>query len=403
MSIQILGNTDYADLVQEVWDNNLRRQSVPADIFGELVGLYSEELRMLPNSLIMRLPFKKGVYRHTIVLLMALAGAGVNGRTDQVDQEEAQVLKYFTAYSNDYSHAVSTRKYGIDAHVNEGLGLMKWINQQLGDWHKEKFGRKCRQALLQRVDEDLVVAPTSRTQHWNKNMLMKNVSLVYSAGNQPTYDSTLATMTESLGDAIETAGASAAWDTKYFAAIRHFATNMWEIEPYTANRYALTVPGFQSLGLKDLTTSGSLAYFQKDSFVKEIAPNAWQYYIGSLPIYGLDLWEDPRSPVLQRTGSDGSWAVAAYYRGMGSTDDRPTSGTLVDCGFLMGKSPIVVAEHEKLHYEEEIRSYGKRAGIGAFRGCGAQALEFDTGNPGDTTRRNQNSAVILARRTSATA
>lgn len=403
MSIQVVGNTDYADLVQEVWDSNLRRQSVPADIFGELVGIYSEELRMLPDALIMRLPFKKGVYRHTIILLMALAGAGVNGRTEQDGQEESQVLKYFTAYSNDYSHGVSTKKYGIDAHVNEGMGLMKWINTQLGDWHKEKFGRKCRQALLQRVDEDLVVAPTSRTQHWNKNMLMKNVSLVYSAGNQPTYDSTLATMTENLGDAITTAGASAAFDVKYFAAIRHFASNIWEMEPYAANRYAFTVPMFQSLGLKDISTTGSLANLQKDSFIKEIAPIAWQYYLGSHPIYGIDLWEDPRSPVLVLTGSNGSWVVTAYYRGMGSTDDRPTSGTIVDCGFLMGKSPIVVAEHEKLHYEEELKNYGKRAGVAAFRGAGCQALEFDIGNVGDLTRRNQNSAVIMARRTAATA
>src|SRR5690606_15269768 len=98
MSIQIVGNTDYADLVQETWDANLRRQSLPADIFGELVGIYSEELRMLPDGIMMRLPFKKGVYRHTIVLLMALSGAGVNGRTDQENQEESQVLKYFTAY-----------------------------------------------------------------------------------------------------------------------------------------------------------------------------------------------------------------------------------------------------------------------------------------------------------------
>lgn len=399
--LQILGNTDVSALAQEAWDANLRRQSTPADIFGELVGLYSEEFRKMPDSIMMKVAFKKGVYRHTIALLMNLSGAGVNGRTDQESQEESQVLKYFTAYSNDYSHAVSTKQYGIDAHVAEGVGLLKWVNEQLGDWHKEKTGLKCRQALVQRFDEDLVVAPASRTQHWNRNILVKNVAEVYSAGNQPTYSSTLGTYTENIGDAIETAGASAAWDTKFLNAINYFATSVWEVEPYIGQRYAVTVPAFQSQLLKDVSTAGTLAALRRDVFVKEIAERAWQYYLGS---YGnIDLWEDGRAPMLQRGGSNGSWTITAYYRRMGTTDDRPSSGTNMDVGFLCGKSALVMGEHEKLHYEEDMRNYGKRKGIGAFRGCGIQSLEWDIGNVGDATRRNQHSAMLLARRTSATA
>lgn len=399
--LRLLGNTDLAALAQEDWDSTLRMQSTPTDIFGELVGLYSEEVRMMPDAIVMKLPFKKGVYRQTIALLMNLSGAGVNGRTDQEGNEESQVLKYFTAYSNDYSHAVNTEQYGLDAHTKEGWGLLKMVEPQLSTWGKEKYGQKARQAHLQVYDTDLVAAPASRTQGWNKNMLVKNVQMVYSANNQPTYDNTLATMTENIGDAITTAGASASWDVKFMAAVQYFSTAVWELEPYVDNRIAVTVPSFQSMLLKDVSTSGSLANLQKDSFVKEIAGKAYKWYLGS--IYNLDLFEDNRNAVLQRTGSDGSWVITPYYRGMGTTDNRPTSGTIMDVGGAFGKSALVWAEHERLHFEEEARNYGKRKGIGAFRGGAFNLLEYDIGNKSATTRRNQNSGVILSRRTTATA
>lgn len=395
--VRILGNTDLAALAQEDWDSTLRMQSTPTDIFGELVGLYSEEVRMLPDKIIMKLPFKKGVYRQTIALLMLLSAAGVNGRTDQEGNEESQVLKYFTAYSNDYSHAVNTEQYGLDSHTKEGWGLIKMVEPQLSIWHKEKYGRKARQAGLQRFDEDLVVAPASRTQHWNKNVLIKNVGITA----QPTYSHTLATFTENIGDGIETAGASAAWDVKFLASIQHFAQAVWEIEPYADNRYTVTVPSFQAMLLKDVSTTGTFANLSKDSFIKEIAGRAWKWYLGS--IYNLDLYVDDRHPMVQRTGSDGSWALTAYYRGMGTTDTRPTSGTNMDIGYVFGKSPLVFAEHERLHFEEEARNYGKRKGIGAFRGGGFNLLEYDIGTVSATSRRNQNSGTVWTRRTAATA
>jgi hypothetical protein len=88
---------------------------------------------------------------------------------------------------------------------------------------------------------------------------------------------------------------------------------------------------------------------------------------------------------------------------MGTTDTRPTTGTLMDVGFVCGKAALVKAEHERLHFEEEARNYGKRKGIGAFRGMAYNALEYDIGTASATSRRNQSSGVVLARRTSATA
>jgi hypothetical protein len=164
---------------------------------------------------------------------------------------------------------------------------------------------------------------------------------------------------------------------------------------------AVTVPAFQSMLLRDISTTGTYANLAKDSFIKEIAGNAWKWYLGS--VYNLDIFIDDRAPVLERTGADGSYALTATYRGMGTTDTRPTTGTLMDVGFVCGKAALVKAEHERLHFEEEARNYGKRKGIGAFRGMAYNALEYDIGTASATSRRNQSSGVVLARRTSATA
>jgi hypothetical protein len=90
----------------------------------------------------------------------------------------------------------------------------------------------------------------------------------------------------------------------------------WEIEPYTANRYCVTVPGYQSSVLKDLGTDGTLADLRKETYVKEIAGKAWNDYLGTYQ--DIDLFEDPRAPVLVLTGQDGAWVVTSYYRKMGT-------------------------------------------------------------------------------------
>lgn len=390
--LRLIGDTDLGALVMQVWDSTLQVQSTPADIFGSLVGIYNEDLKMIPDGVITKLPFKPGIYKHTMVLLMNLSNDGVGGRTDQEGQEETQVLKHFTAYSQDYSHAVNTEQYGMDAHTKAGYNILQAVTPQLSTWHKEKFGLKCRQGGAEKYDDDLVLAPTSLTQHWNKNILIKGCDV---DTEQPTYSNTLATYTESIGDAMNV-GSTTDFDITFLTNVGEFMSLRWEIEPYIDNRYIVTVPGFQSSVLKDMGTSSTFSQLRRDTFVKEIAGQAWKGYLGSYQ--NLDLFEDPRSPVFVLTGSDGSWVVTSYYRKMGTTDDRPTSGTRFDVGYGLGKGALVVTEHEKLHYEEEMKNYGKRKGIGAFRGCAVSNLEYDIPTETASTRRAQSSGLLLGKR-----
>jgi len=390
----LAGNANLSQLVTEDWDLQLQEQTRQGDIFSDLAGLYVEGSRTLPSAIVMQLPFRPGIYKHTIGLMLDLSGDGVNGRTDQEGSEEDQDLKYFVAYSNDYSHAVNSQQYGIDAHTKAAYKILERVTKQLGIWHKQKAGLKMRQALVEVVDDDLVVAPTSQTQGLNSNFFVKGADV---ETEQPVYDSTLTDYVDNLGDAAEIASVTD-WDVQFMTSVKHQMTAVFEIEPYIDGRYAVTIPAFQSSPLTDVSISGSLANLQRDTFVKEIASEAWNNgsYIGS--VNGTDYFVDTAAPMMAFTGSTGSWTVATTYRKMGGTDDRPTSGTRYELGFGLGRSSLVWAEHEPTHMEDDPQNYGKRKGIGAFRGAGANLLEFDIGTKTDTSRRNQNSCVLLTKR-----
>jgi hypothetical protein len=384
---------DITQLLQENWTMQLQEQTRQGDIFSDLAGLFVEGSRTLPTGIVMRLPFRKGIYRHTIGLLMDLSGDGVNGRTDQEGNEETQDLKFFVAYSNDYSHAVNSQQYGIDKHTKDAYNILSSVTKQLGTWHKQKAGLKMRQALLELVDDDLTVSPTSQTQGLNKNFFLKGIDI---DTEQPVYDSTLVDYVNNIGDAAELAGVTD-WDVTFMNNILFYARATVELEPYIDGRYAVTVPAFEATPLKDVGTTGSMWDLKRDTFVQEIAGEAWKNsYLGTYQ--NIDLFEDSASPMMTFAGSTGSWAATTYYKKMGSTDDRPSSGVRYDVGNLCGKSAIVWAEHEATHMEDDPQNYGKRKGIGAFRGAGANALEFDVGTKTDTSRRNQSSAILLTKR-----
>jgi len=392
--LTLAGNTNLEQLVNESWEMTLQEQTRQGDVFSDLAGLFVEGSRTLPTGIVMQLPFRKGIYKHTIGLMLDLSDDGVNGRTDQEGNEEDQDLKYFVAYSNDYSHAVSSQQYGIDKHTKDAFNILESITKQLGVWHKQKAGLKMRQALLEVVDDDLTVAPTSQTQGLNKNFFVKGIDI---DTEQPVYDSTLTDYVDNLGDAAELAGASADWDVTFMNNIIYYLRATAEVEPYIGNRYAVTVPAYEAAPLKDTGTSNSMWDLKRDTFVQEIAKEAWNNsYLGTYQ--NIDLFEDSNSPMMTFTGSTGSWTAATFYKKMGTTDDRPSSGTRYNVGYGMGKSALVWAEHEATHMEDDPQNYGKRKGIGAFRGAGANLLEFDIGTKTDSSRRNQNSCVLLTKR-----
>ena len=389
-------------LKQQGWENVLRMEANTRDIFSDLEGVYSDEKKSMPNGIVVNVTLNPGEHQRTLPFLEDLSNDGVEGEVPQIGNETDQSTKHVTVYSNDVSNAVNTEKYGIHAHDKKAYNLLKMVQPQLSKWHKQRKGKYFRQALLQRYSGNLVQSPISATQHWAPNILIKNVDMTA----QPVYDSTLATYTENIGDAMELAGTTSAaqWDVTYLESIIMWASGGWDsskiIEPLQIDgrdMWVVTVPSRQAATLKNPTVRNTLAGLEIDAAVQKSMNNAFKQYLGN---YGpLILVEDPNAPVLARGGADASWTLTPTYKDVGNVDDRASaSGTLFDVGFVLGKGALCLTKHEEMHFEEEATNYGKIVGVGAFAGYGVQALSYDEDSATDTSIKTPGYGVLLGYR-----
>jgi hypothetical protein len=376
-------------LLQNSWDNLLRSESLTRDVYQDFQGTFSDDKKMLPDGIIANVKLAPGMHNHIVGLLKNLTGEGVTGRVEQIGLEVDQQVKELNVFSNDVSQAVNTETYGIDAHDKEAYRILQRVQPQLSLWHKEIKGKYIREALLERYSSNLTVAPTSLTKRWNENILIKGVAL----SAQPAYDSTNATYESNISTAIGATASGDQWDAHFLSVLEFWITSVKMIEPMDNGRYIVTVPSRQSIKIKDASVSGSMAGLFKDSHIVEAATNAYRWYLGSFAT--MDLYEDPRYPTVW----DNAGNITAYYKGAGSTDDRGSgTGTQMDVGFVHGKGSVFVAQHEQMHFEEEIQNYRKVVGVGAFAGYGVTRTVFDdVGSESDTSALNQNSAAIFAR------
>jgi len=375
-------------LEQTSWNNMLVMEAKTRDVYQDFEGTFSDNKQSLPNGIKTIVNLAASKHSHVVGLLLNLDGEGVVGREEQIGKEKDQELKELIVFSNDVSQAVNTQRYGIDAHDKKAYKILEKVNPQLSLWHKEIEGKYTREGLLERYSSNLLVAPTSQVKRWNENIFIKGVTFAA----QPAYDSTNATYEANFNTAA-LAGAGGQWDVTFLNALIHFTTVINSIEELDNGRYVVTVPSRQSMFLKDPGAANSIAGLFKDSHIFEAGNNAYKYYLGS---YGpLDLYEDPRAPVVNLTAGD----MVAQYKGAGKDDDRYTlgTGTDYDVSFVHGKGSYMKAVHDALHFEEEIQNYRKVVGVGAFAGYGINRTVFDdVGSETDTSEINQNSIAVFA-------
>jgi hypothetical protein len=171
--------------------------------------------------------------------------------------------------------------------------------------------------------------------------------------------------------------------------------------------YFLTVPTSQKDYLLNPGNSGQLgAIWQATSRFanKEIAdlPQA----LGQ--IANVVLVEDPRAPTAQvyGTGSGSSTASATnaiytdFYLKPGLNDARST-GDYEAC-FFLGQGAIADLEPESAHYETEFQYLKKTVIKGAMGSRGFNRMDYEKSTPDATSKINQSSGIIWARRQSQT-
>lgn len=385
-------------LQQRFWDNKLRMESVVADPFQMFEGTYNDQKKSIPNGVMMHINLK-GKRSAVISLLKRLSGAGVTGRSTLIGNEVDQDTRELIVYANELRHAVNAEMYGIDANEKSPYKLLEAIQPQLSFWLSEIKGKYKREAIVEKYSVNLTAAPISQTKRLNENILVKNVAMTQAG--QPDYTvADNAAYIEDIGDALTAAGTTSAaiWDVTFLSRIQYWATVTKKLVPLDNGRYVVMVPSRQAAFLKDPQNSESLFGVFKDAHLVDLS-RKWGYdqYLGS---FGqLDLFEDPRAPIFDLTGSDGSWAIAVKYKGAGDDDDRTTiSGTAFDVGMILGKAALIETEYEAPHFEDEVQDYNMIKGIGIATGLGYQRTVYFNDATSETRAStiNQGSGLLLA-------
>lgn len=386
------------NLLQRFWNAKLQQESVVVDPFMMFEGRYNDKTKQMPDGIKIHVDLK-GKRSGVLTLLKRLSGAGVTGRSTLIGNEVDQDTRELIVYANELRHAVNSEQYGIDANEKSPYRLLEAIQPQLSFWLQEMKGKYMREAIVEKFSVNLTVAPISQTKTLNENILVKNVAMTQAG--QPDYTvASNAAYIEDIGDALTAAGTTSAalWDVTFLSRIQYWATVTKKIVPLDNGRYVVMVPSRQAAFLKDPQNTESLFAVFQNSHITELTKQ-WGYdqYLGS---FGkLDLFEDPRSPVMDLTGSDGTWAIAVKYKRAGDDDDRTsTSGVVFDVGMILGKGGLIETEYEAAHFEDEVQDYNMIKGIGIAVGLGYQRTVFynDASSETRASTINQSSGLLLA-------
>lgn len=349
----------------------------------------TDEATSIPEACMVKVNAPTGSYSKTITTLKALSGNGVQGRTQQLGNEEEQSMRSLTVYANNFSNAVNVERYGIDAKEMDAYGIRDRVRPQLSRWGRETSGRFKREALCEKYSSNLTVAPTSLTQGINANVAIAGVAspVAYSA-NAATY-----------ATAIETA--APATPTSANRLSQSVLDTLIETIQLYRNIEAITIGGKQMWVLlvptrqkKFLMNPGTSNFYEtyKDGDVRGPNNKVLKHVIGS---YGpIMMIEDPRSPIV--TIDSG---VSFAYKGAGDTDGRnlAAGNTRFDVAILMGKGALYEYTMEEIHFEDELQDYKKNQGIGAFCTKGWRVGEFDNpaGSQTDTSILAKSSMLLF--------
>jgi hypothetical protein len=388
-----------AALRRRRYDTRLVMEAGINDILSDFTGLYDGKKKKAPrNSVILRFDLK-GYRSGVLGLMKRISGAGVTGRSTLIGNEVDVDTREQLVYGNDFRHAINTEQYGIDANEKEPWGILEFTQPLLSEWVAEIRGKYAREAVVEKYSVNLTVAPHSLTKVWNENILVKGVTI--STSDQPDYggSASAAAYLEDIGDSLD-AGSTTdnVWDVQFLNRIIYWATVVKKIKPRADGKYTVLVPSPDAARLKDPQSTVSIAGLFKDSNIMELADVGKSQYLST---FGpLDLFEDPRYPVLGLGGSNGSWTVTAYYKGAGDDDDRsPGSGTLYNCGMILGEHAILNGHYMAPKFVDELQDYEKIKGMGVAVGEAFQRSVFLNDDSSETRSKtiNQSSGLLLCR------
>jgi len=390
------------------YDKVLRTRATVKDIYTNHSGLFDRTERMIPNAIYMKIDGKSGSNTDTITLKTPVRGAPVLGNRRLVGTEVEPETKAATIYRNNYRFAVRTEEYGTRDLDQAPYGLYKKHIAELSTWAREYEGLEIRQAILERVGMTLLEGDTAGVvpQEWNPNIYVQGAA----DGDQPTFNTDLATYTNEIvasiiaaGGFAQTAPQAATFQLMNKLSMEALDRKLWPLKIDNNDAYIFVVSELQSTIFADPTWSantGGAVWIQRNQLPDRV--QKWNGIIGKFEgTIGADIYvvTDPRCPTLIPSGTGAPFGLRAGYYWMGDDDRRQRNNPNVrDACFLLGTAAIAKWDAEPLHHIKQDDDYFKIMGHGIAGVRGIQQVQFDQQNPDATSREYYGSMVVVMAR-----
>ena len=398
-----------SDLLRFVWANETYKESLLIDVLMNIPYLTDpvdpgndRNSFSLKSGKIFHdiTPAGREAYARKVILQLtkSLNGAAREGNAQVLlGNEEDIKVKQFSAFANDWAHAVITQSYGIDYRENAPTKIYEEAKPLLAQWLGEYMGWNARMALVERISNNLTVAPISLTTNWNQNWY------VASATTQPAYSATPATYKNNILTVMDAVTQSAAHlDIGMILDIEEEARNRY-IKPIKFeghDLYFFYVAPEEYKRLRDPAITASVGNYWVEAAalgsgeLDKIVPGD-KFVVG-----GVVVCRDNRNAGI---GSDtpASTTLNAYYLKQGRNDERTTipDAKQWNANILLGESALVKFQPEKPHYEKQDDEYDKFGGVGYIGACSYQIPAFDLDTPTDSSAQQEGSMIVVTTRT----
>lgn len=402
-----------SELLRQYWSNKVYYESLQVDplmTIPELTepvdpGNDREEFSLKEGYLFHDItPSGKDIYSRSVRLQLtnALLGAAQEGDTAVLLGNEEDIrIKQFTAFANDWMHAVATQTYGITFRENAPTQIYERAKDLLSQWLGEYMGWNARMGIIERVSSTLTQSPVSLTAFWNQNWY--NVG----ATSQPAYDSVNADYLENIATSLNTITTPATDSHLDITEILAIGDNAREryIKPIPFeghDLYFMYVAPEEYRRLRDPGITGSFGNY----WVEAAALGSGQLdkiIPGEKMVVGeVVVCRDNRCAAIGEAEdvNPALTTLNAYYLKQGRNDERNAiaeSGTW-NANLLLGSHSLVKFQSEKPHFEEQYDEYSRFKGVGYTGACGYQVPAFDLDTKTDTSVQQEGSMVVLTNR-----
>jgi hypothetical protein len=335
-----------------------------------------------------------------LVFLKSLDVDPIEGNASSlIGNEDTLELKYTTAYANDWAAGVTEDTFGIDfRELQLAYGLNNEIRPLLGKWLGELRGYYARQAMIQKVSNNLTAAPVSLTAGLNPNWYFLNDS----EADQPglTNYGTLATFENEVGTLIAAQeGSTLRFTVPYILTMLRYIKETKYIEPAQIegmNAYLglLSSPEFDHL--RDPSQDNSWGRYWRDVGSTE---NLNMIVPGAKIVIAEEFvaCKDPRYATLALTGnaSDYTFTFGYLKYGRKTTRTSSTGNGYLNMNIICGAGCLLKYEPEAPHYENQPDDYNKKKGNGLFGAVGYALPIWDLDSADQTGTSAQQESVML--------